>query len=421
MEHSSSAKIPTDFAELVHRGVESDVLDYKAALCWTKMSRQARGKIIRHCTALANTKGGCIVIGVGEDESGHPSVYTGLNREELHSFDPTTVGQFMNRYVEPPLDFTIERPMVDGKRYAIFVVRPFRTLPHVCSVAIEGELQTAVFYVRTADASSRPAYRAIEMQMLIQRALRNQREELGRMLRGILYESRYTPDAGGIEEFKAAVANATVFFKNRKTPPQGVPSLLVNLVVTPPAFNPEEFSLSTLRKAIDAALPSLPSPEFLDSGELKGAYVTNTSLRALPKKELRMWQLFKSGMFHYIGYLPAPERELPFTALVDKITEAVRFLGKLYAELGYAEELLNITFSFEHTEDVRLILPKRRSKFICRIPKISVEMSRSAADLVSGEAAHAVRLAGEIAERFNVSDHELAGLPEMVKTKLGQM
>ena len=45
-------KLPNDFAELVHRGVESDVLDYKAALCWTKMTRQAKGKIVRHCLAL---------------------------------------------------------------------------------------------------------------------------------------------------------------------------------------------------------------------------------------------------------------------------------------------------------------------------------------------------------------------------------
>mgnify|MGYP000114474638 CR=1 FL=1 len=281
-------KLSNDFAELVHRGVESDVLDYKAALCWTKMTRQAKGKIVRHCLALANTKGGCIVIGVGEDASGHPSVYMGLSREEVHSFDPTTVGQFVNRYVEPPIEFTIERPVVDGRRYAIFMVRPFRTLPHVCTSSIEGELQTGVFYIRTPDASSRPAYRAIEMQMLIQRALRNQR--------GILYENRMSAEEASDEEFKAAVANAAVFFKRRKNPPAGVPSLLVNLTVTPPSFHSEAFSLSALRRAVDAALPSLPTPEFLDSDELRKAYVTNTSLRALSRKEPRMWQVFKSGL-----------------------------------------------------------------------------------------------------------------------------
>ena len=408
-------KLSNDFAELVHRGVESDVLDYKAALCWTKMTRQAKGKIVRHCLALANTKGGCIVIGVGEDASGHPSVYMGLSREEVHSFDPTTVGQFVNRYVEPPIEFTIERPVVDGRRYAIFMVRPFRTLPHVCTSSIEGELQTGVFYIRTPDASSRPAYRAIEMQMLIQRALRNQREELGRMLRGILYENRMSVEAESDEEFKAAVANAAVFFKRRKNPPAGVPSLLVNLTVTPPSFHSEAFSLSALRRAVDAALPSLPTPEFLDSDELRKAYVTNTSLRALSRNEPRMSQVFKSGMFHYIAYLPVPERELEFTLLVRKIAEAFRFLGNLYTELGYAEELLTLAFTLENTEDVRLLLPEKpRAKFICRIPKISIEMPRSAADLASGEAAHAARLTSEIAERFNISDQYLQNLPALI-------
>ena len=301
------------------------------------------------------------------------------------------------------------------------MVRPFRSLPHVCTSGIEGELQTGVFYIRTPDASSRPAYRAIEMQMLIQRALRNQREELGRMLRGLLYESRLATEPDNASEFKAALANATVFFKRRQNPPRNVPSLLVNLMVTPPRYHSEAFSLSALRRAVDAALPSLPTPEFLDSDEIRKAYVTNTSLRALSRKGRRMWQLFKSGMFHYIAYLPVPEHELDFTLLVRKIAEAYRFLGRLYAELGYAEELLSISFTLENTEEVRLLLPhKPRAKFICRIPKIAIEMSRSAADLASGEAAHAARMTAEIAERFNISDHYLQNLPEMIDDYLEQ-
>ena len=55
---------PRDMRELIYRGVESEELDYKAAMSWTAMSRAARAKIVRHCLALANTKGGYIVIGV---------------------------------------------------------------------------------------------------------------------------------------------------------------------------------------------------------------------------------------------------------------------------------------------------------------------------------------------------------------------
>ena len=126
-----------DWQEIVCRGVESDHLDYKAAQSWNTMTAAGRAKIVRHLTAFANTDGGFLVIGVGEDASGIPSLCTGLSEEQSRSFDPSAVGSFVNRCVEPPIDFTLERPVVGGKRYAVFIVRPFTGLPHVCSCGIE--------------------------------------------------------------------------------------------------------------------------------------------------------------------------------------------------------------------------------------------------------------------------------------------
>jgi predicted HTH transcriptional regulator len=174
MEHYSEQFL----REVIFRGVESDELDYKAAQSWTALTRGGRGKIIRHLLALANTKGGFLVIGVGEDAAGRPSLYTGVSEAESASFDPSTVGTFVNRCVEPPIDFTIERPVIDGKRFIVFIIKPFTQLPHVCCNSVETELTMGVFYIRTVEASSRPAARAIEMQQLIQRAMRNQREQL---------------------------------------------------------------------------------------------------------------------------------------------------------------------------------------------------------------------------------------------------
>ena len=67
--------------ELVYRGVESDELDYKAAMNWNQLSKAGRAKLVRHWLAFANTRGGDLVIGVGEDASGHPSDYQGLTPE----------------------------------------------------------------------------------------------------------------------------------------------------------------------------------------------------------------------------------------------------------------------------------------------------------------------------------------------------
>ena len=411
---------PRDMRELIYRGVESEELDYKAAMSWTAMSRAARAKIVRHCLALANTKGGYIVIGVGEDASGHPSVYQGLTPEETHSFDPSTVGPFINRYVEPPIDLTVERPLVDGKRYAVLVVRPFRNLPHVCTASIENELQTGMFYIRTSDASSRPAFRAVEMHALIQRALRNQREALGRMLRGILYESRDTVRQGAdLSEFRDAVSHAQLFFKRRKSPSPGVPAVLFNFQVIPPEFDPEHFTLSRIRRAVGDAWTLLASSGFIEPGELEKCYLTNVSLRSLPEGRLKMWQVFKSGLFHYIAYWPVPNDTLPYKQLATGLSEAVCFLGKLYTELGYAEELLTLRLTLEGTEELKLKLSgKDGGVFRCRIPEIAVEIRRSAADLASRCEKHASRLIREVTERFNLPDQYLQDLPREIRRHL---
>lgn len=390
--------------DVVFRGIESDELDYKAAQSWTALSRAGRGKIIRHLIAIANTKGGFLVIGVGEDAAGRPSLYTGVTDEESASFDPTAVGTFVNRCVEPPIDFTIERPLIDGKRFVIFIIKPFAQLPHVCCNSVDTELSMGMFYIRTPEASSRPATRAIEMQQLIQRAMRNQREQLAKVLRGILYESGTFHGTSAQSQFADTINSSAEFFKRRKNPSKE--SSLFQLSLLPE--NPAAFDLTELRKAAIDAWRWNPGINFFEGETIENAYLTNVSLRFMATQGNWMWQVYKTGLFHCIGAFP-PGDTIDGSSLRAWSLCIANFIGRLYAALGWQEEQPLLRVELFNVENKALVcgpgLPG-----ICKIDKIEFEFRRSAADLSAGSAAHAARLLKGIGERFNLTDSQLAQL-----------
>ena len=54
-----------------------------------------------------------------------------------------------------------------------------------------------------------------------------------------------------------------------------------------------------IRRAVDNAWTLLAGSEFIRFGDLSKAYLTNVSLRSLPEKQLKMWQVFKTGLFYF--------------------------------------------------------------------------------------------------------------------------
>ncbi len=408
--------IPTDWRPIIYRGVESEELDYKAAQDWNELSRAGKAKFVRHCMALANTKGGYIVVGVGEDQAGRPCVYSGLTERQSRSFDPTAVGNFINNYADPEIDFSLERPEVDGKHYAVFVVRRFNSLPHVCAYGCEGELQQGILYIRTAEASSRPAFRSQEIHALIQRSLRNQREQLGRMLRGILYEnsSQMEPDA------KVSFNEQRTLSRDMLTSRRNVVNgnrISFEFSVYPPEFTTKRFSLSELRAALEQSVYLFPAPLFINPKEVAESYSTNVSVRSLPEDKTRIWQAFRSGFFHLLEYMPENNRSVEYDRLRKKIAEAVFFTGEFFSGLGYNDEMFELEIRLNGVENAllggiepRVQRPNSPPEYRCHIPGIVVTMQRTMADLAAGPEDHAARILRDLCERFNVpsSRHEEA-------------
>ncbi len=421
---------PPNWRDIIYRGIENQELDFKAAQDWGELTRAGRAKFARHVMAMANTRGGYIVVGVAEDENGNPTLRTGLTEKQARSFDPSTVGQTVNRYADPSVEFDIVRPEVDGRRYVVFVVYPFRGLPHVCGDACETELQRGVFYIRTPDARSRPAYRASELHALIQRALRNQRELLGRMIRGVLYEGRQPTDSDAEQEFARLLgqcrqtARATLGARNFGQ------MLILEAAAYPGRFLVDRVSLTDLGRARDEVVlppeggfPLLPVPG-------STSYATNDALRTVLQhpgpggdafySELFVCGLLYSATAHSAADTPAG-RVLAYPALLRWTGTAMAAIGQFYSSLGLDAELLTLLFRLSNTEGVTLALTSHSAgerEYRCFIPDIEVVKRRTVADVLSGPAAHAAAVAMEICERFGFPSDQHVGLSQRLETLL---
>ncbi len=393
----------TDWTSIVRRGIESDELDYKAAQNWRELNRRDKAKFARHCMALANTKGGYIVVGVGEDKAGRPNVYTGLTNEQLKSFDITDVGNFINQRVDPSIDFDIVRPKVKGKSYVIFVVRRFKGLPHVCTGYLDDELQQGCFYIRTQDASSRVAYRANEIHDLVQRAMRNQREVLGRMIRGLLYEKGLSPDPPAESLFREEIKNAWMFLnRNAKSI---FSNAFFEISAFPTSFNNKAFGPSEIKKAVQNSAVSFLNNPFVFMENEEEIYFTNVSLRSLSVSQKVYFQAFRSGQFHYVSAL-SEKKDLELESIIQLICGSFIFLADYYNALGYEDEVISINLRIVGTDKRKLLLEntKPKQQFVCRIPEIHSDMKRSAADLAAGLTEHTVRAFRNILYCFNIPE-----------------
>ena len=426
MDHADTRQLDSiDWAEIIYRGVETQELDYKAAQNWKDLPRVGKAKFVRHAMALANTRGGYVVVGVGEDANGNPTDYQGLTETQLRSFDPSIVGQFINLYADPSIDFDIVRPEVDGKHYAVFVIRRFNGLPHVSSDHCGDELQQGAFYIRTPDARSRPAYRASELQSIIQRALRNQREILGRMLRGVLYEGNQYAEPDAERQFQEQLDTSGENCRQVIGPKRMNTMIAMRLTAYPDTFVSDRWMLSDTRAAVESI--ALPIPGLLPlPGTGQGeAFVTNRSFTGhfvdAKSGRFHFFDAFPSGLLHHVygtGLRRKKDSELSYNRLVPLIGAAVRAIGEFYENLGAQEDLITLTISLNNVNDCRLTEVEDESdngQYVCHIPDISVRKRRTVADLVSGPSEHTLKIVKEVCERFNYPASRHPRLRDMLK------
>ncbi|MPM75904.1 hypothetical protein SDC9_122899 [bioreactor metagenome] len=255
-------------------------------------------------------------------------------------------------------------------------------------------------------AASRPASRAGELHELIQRALRNQRELLGRMIRGILFESQSQAPAGaeksGGDIWPPEYEESVHYFAQRigKGVPANAP--IIDFAAFPITVGPAVWPLAELRRAALAAMEDTPEMphDFIGAAEIAASYATNASLRGMDQTRDRFWQLFQNGLLHFRVVL---ERGIYEEELVSLINGGLNFTALFYSELGLAEETIRMEMNVSNTQDVEMHTARSgpAPHFVCRIPAVKIRQKVSAATLLSARRDCADQFLNELAVRFN--------------------
>lgn len=165
---------------------ETAVIEYKSGIGWNEMDRRAQRELIRDLMAFGNSDTfGYLVVGVSQTDSG---VYerSGVSEEQAASYDPTPVGEVVRTYSDPEVQLTIHLPGFQRRRFVVFRIAPFSTVPHICRQSYDNVLEQAAIYVRTDNAQSIKVPTAQHMRRLVDRATFNQRETLLAQIRSLV-------------------------------------------------------------------------------------------------------------------------------------------------------------------------------------------------------------------------------------------
>lgn len=162
---------------VVHRGAETRDYDYKGPCSWSpKDDKKACCELTKDIVAMANTAGGILVIGVDEEQ--HRFTFTGLQPEQAKTWETTSMNEFVNNYVDPPINCTLQQIECEGRLFVAIRIPPFSFTPHLITKDYPGALARFTLYVRTANNASAPIADSVDFNTLVERAIKIRRGEM---------------------------------------------------------------------------------------------------------------------------------------------------------------------------------------------------------------------------------------------------
>jgi hypothetical protein len=236
------------------------------------------------------------------------------------------------------------------------MIKPFSDIPHVAVHSIDEELRSGVFYIRSASASSRPAAGAGEMHDLVRRALRNQRDMLGELLREILGDQPQqpvVPTAAAPEILPMEYDESVSYFRQRLNANLPADTPMLDIAVMP--LEAQALKLPELRKAVLKAIEGLPQRQkLLNSADMLESYATNVSLRGISKQRDRFWQIFQNGLLHLRTVMPM---QLDKELLETQLRQLLKILNGVYGNGCFSCNKLFLQLSVENADRISFATP----------------------------------------------------------------
>jgi predicted HTH transcriptional regulator len=166
---------------------EIRAVDFKDAAKWDEI----KCSIPKDVLAMSNLRDGGIII-IGVSEKNERWELTGLTQEQLDTYNPDDMLDWVNRYASPPVIFDIVRHThykePDNKKFDFLIIQAheFEEKPIVCKRDYSGELRRGAFYIRPlGKAESREVQSADEMHDLLDLAVEKRTRNLLRQIKRI--------------------------------------------------------------------------------------------------------------------------------------------------------------------------------------------------------------------------------------------
>ncbi len=430
--------ISDELSNLILLAYESKEHEFKGPMAWNGYDKKACCEIVKDILAMANTKGGFIVIGVEETADGF--VQRGLTPEQIASFQPEEINRYVQKYSEPPINTTLSKIEYNGKSFVIIRIPQFQSIPHICKTDFPGVLTKPTLYVRTDNNESAPIATTSDFHALIESAILKREQSLLTAIRSIIkgYEPERDQNQIIKERYSKQIVSSIKSFED-KNPLKEKNYIGYREVTFQPfsLFDDKRFEILRLKDALkQASIDFRGWPFIFVSHDPKDLYLIQDgveSLVAFPdfvgNDRIDFWCLYTSGLFYHrslmweeskdrkrteaidVNYILSKKYKGPtmdFIALEFYIAEAINSLVLLYTALDLTDEPITARFrilgSLDRlltTYDTRRMWFDDVHPYISRIPEIIEERTYNLNEWKAGIVNLSIDIIKAVCLKFN--------------------